>query len=108
MSPDVKIRLMEMERELDRATILRYLEELEGKLAELRRVVEGGPGLEMLRGVRSVDKEGLAPLIDWAFRGMGIQDQPIGPERVQELIAACGVRPEMNAFSRGLIGMREE
>jgi len=54
VSPDVKIRLMEMERELDRATILRYLEELEGKLAELRRVVEGGPGLEMLRGVRSV------------------------------------------------------
>lgn len=52
--------------------------------------------------------EKLQPLIDAAFDKMGITGEPVGAERVQELIAAGGVRPEENLFSRGIIEMREE
>lgn len=91
-----------------KTVILRYLEELESKLAELRKAVEGLPEMPGApQEVRFVDKEGLAPLIDRAFREMGIHGQPVGAERVQEMIAACGVQPEANAFSREIIGMRE-
>jgi len=40
--------------------------------------------------------------------GMGIRGQPIGAAKVQEIIATCGVKPETNAFSQGIIEMREE
>lgn len=43
-----------------------------------------------------------------AFEQMGISGEPIGAAKVQELIAAGGVRPEDNEFSRGIIEMREE
>ena len=43
-----------------------------------------------------------------AFAEMGITGEPIGAENVQKMIAAGGVDPEDNAFSRGIIEMREE
>ena len=46
--------------------------------------------------------------LDLAFAEMGIQGEPVGAEKVQEMIAACGVKPEDNVFSRGIIEMREE
>lgn len=49
----------------------------------------------------------LRPLIDKVFEEMGIVGKPIGAEKVQELIAACGVMPEENLFSRGILQMRE-
>ena len=39
---------------------------------------------------------------------MGIHGEPIGAENVQKIIAACGIKPEDNEFSRGIIAMREE
>lgn len=42
------------------------------------------------------------------FARMGIDAKPIGAEKVQELLAAEGVRPEDNFLSRGIIEMREE
>ncbi|MCR4403830.1 MAG: hypothetical protein NUW06_00785 [Candidatus Acetothermia bacterium] len=93
---------------MEKTTILQYLSELERKLAELRRAVERmpeEPGAP--EAVRFVDKRALASLIARSFRKMGIQPQPVGAERLQELIAACGVEPEANAFSRAIIALRE-
>jgi hypothetical protein len=39
---------------------------------------------------------------------MGVAGEPIAAERLQELIAAQGVQPEANEFSRALVEMREE
>jgi hypothetical protein len=63
---------------------------------------------DRFRTVRFVDKEKLRPIVDNAFAAMGICGEPIGAEKVQEMIAACGVRPEDNILSRGIIDMREE
>jgi len=64
--------------------------------------------VEQPRTVRFVDKHKLRPLVASIFSAMGVRGEPIGAERVQEMIAACGVRPEDNLFSRGVIEMREE
>ena len=63
---------------------------------------------EQMRTVQFVDKEKLRPIIAQAFEEMGIRVEPIGAEKLQEMIAACGVKPEENAFSQGIIEMREE
>ena len=73
--------------------------------AEPRRV---HPVTEQVRMVQFVDKEKLRPVIAQAFEEMGIRGEPIGAEKVQAMIAACGVKPEENAFSQGIIEMREE
>src|SRR5262245_30680873 len=43
-----------------------------------------------------------------ALAQMAIHGEPIGAEQLQEMIRACGVKPEDNEFSRGIIEMREE
>ena len=60
-----------------------------------------------LERVRSKNEK-LMPLIDKAFEKMEITGEPIGAEKVQEMLAAEGVKPEENSFSRGIIKMREE
>ncbi|MBI1930632.1 hypothetical protein HYR99_41100 [Candidatus Poribacteria bacterium] len=55
-----------------------------------------------------VDKEKLRPIVDKVFEAMGIHGEPIGAEELQKMVAACGVKPEDNIFSRGIIEMREE
>lgn len=52
--------------------------------------------------------EKLAPLIDEAFKKMEINGEPIGAEKLQKMVAAEGVKPEENSFSRGIIKIREE
>ncbi len=54
------------------------------------------------------ENERLRPLLDKAFESLGAIGEPVGAEKVQEMVAACGVNPEDNLFSRGLIEMREE
>jgi hypothetical protein len=107
--------------------ILQCVQAIESKLAELRRVAEQLPEvtesipdspsyaqesldtkIERLPTVQFVDKTRLRPVIAQAFAEMGIHGAPIGAEKVQELIAACGVQPEANTFSQGIIEMREE
>jgi hypothetical protein len=39
---------------------------------------------------------------------MGIRSEPIDAEKLQEMVAVCGVKEEDNIFSRGIIEMREE
>jgi hypothetical protein len=43
-----------------------------------------------------------------AMAEMGIVGKPVGIERLREMIAACGIKPEDNACSREIIAMREE
>jgi len=63
---------------------------------------------ERLRTVQFVDKPKLRSLVAKIFEEMGIRGELIGAEKVQEMIAACGVRPEDNIFSQGIIETREE
>ena len=110
-----------------KVAILQCVQAIESKLAELRRVAEQLPEvtqstsesssdaqesidtkMERLPIVQFVDKTRLRPVIAQAFAEMGIHGAPIGAEKVQEMIAACGVQPEDNTFSRGIIEMREE
>jgi hypothetical protein len=110
-----------------KATILQVVQEMERKLAELRRAAEQLPelaestsasaayalgsvdtGVERLPVVQFVDKARLRPTITQAFAQMGIRAKPIGAEKVQEMMESCGVKPENNVFSQGIIEMREE
>jgi hypothetical protein len=61
-----------------------------------------------LRETWFVNKQDLQALVAKAFEEMGIHGKPIGAEKVQEMIAACGVKPEDSIFSREIIEMREE
>jgi hypothetical protein len=107
--------------------LLRCIKEIENKLAELQAIVEKLPEAiatlsadaltdpdrrqileEQPRIPQFVDKQRLRPLIIKTFKEMGIDKEPIGAEKVQEMMLACGVRPEDNLFSRGIIEMREE
>jgi hypothetical protein len=110
---------------MTKATILRCIEDMDNKLAELRNAVEklpeaaevtpagllpeqaGNIAVEQPRTIRFVDKHKLRPLVANIFSAMGIRGEPIGAEKVQEMIAACGVQPEDNLFSRGVIEMRD-
>ena len=64
--------------------------------------------MKPLKTVRFVDKSRMRSLIARSFKKMGVQEEPIGAEKVQEQIAARGVKPEDNVFSRMLLRMREE
>ena len=57
---------------------------------------------EQVRTVHFVDKEKLRPIIAQVFEEMGIRVEPIGAEKLQEMTAACGVKPGENAFSQGV------
>jgi hypothetical protein len=106
---------------------LRFIEEIDEKLAELRRAIEQlpetveasqaaplpEPGRENTALVRSqvvqlVDKAKISAAVTKSFEEMNIRGEPIGAEDVQAMIAACGVRAEDNAFSRGIVETREE
>jgi hypothetical protein len=52
--------------------------------------------------------ERLRPFMGKAFKALGATLEPVGAEKVQEMVAACGVNPEDNLFSQGIIEMREE
>jgi len=98
--------------------ILRCVQAIESKLAELRRVAEQLPevtesisdssSIEHLLTGQFVDKTRLRRVIAQAFAEMGIHGAPIGAEKGQEMIAACGIQPDTNTFSQGIIEMREE
>ena len=91
-------------------------ERIEQELAEVRQELEKlcptksltpeERAAARLERVRSKNEK-LTPLIDKVFEKMGITGEPIGAEKLQEMLAAEGVKPEENSFSRGIIEMRE-
>lgn len=64
--------------------------------------------VERQRTLQFVDKVGLRSLVAKVFDEMRIRGEPVGAEKVQEMIAVCKGRPEDNALSQAIIGMREE
>ena len=97
--------------------LLIRIEQLEQELVAVRQEVETlrsttpmGPeerAAKRLARVRAKNEK-LIPLIDKTFKAMGITGEPIGAEKVQEMLATEGINPEDNAGSRGIIEMREE
>ena len=91
------------------------LEMLEAEVAHLRQLiarrhVEEAPaerGARLLREAEA-DQAAFSAAVAKMFAEMGITGEPIGAENVQKMIAACGIRPEDNEFSRAIIEMREE
>jgi hypothetical protein len=93
----------------------RRLTQVELEIARLRQLMEKVPheeipverGARLLREAKLYQAEIAA---GWAkaMEQMGIKGEPIGAEKVQAMIAACGIKPEDNEFSRSIIEMREE
>lgn len=88
---------------------------LEQELVFLRRLLGGKDSAEMLaeggaRLLRQAEAGQAEFAAGWAraMEKLGIHGEPIGAEKLQQMIAACGVKPEDNEFSRGIIEMREE
>ena len=77
---------------------------LEGRAAE---EAPADRGVRLLREARA-GQAALSAGVASAFAQMGIAGAPVGAEKVQEMIAACGIKPEDNEFSRSIIEMREE
>ena len=101
------------------ATTLEELERritrMEQELARLQRLVEQPSQTEMpaQRGVQRSheaqrNQAAISAAIAKAFAEMEITGEPIGAELVQEMMRACGMRPDNNAFSQGIIAMRTE
>jgi hypothetical protein len=87
------------------------LEELEGRITaleremrDLREQVTSPAGASVPTGAAQSWGAAWARLLQQA----GIQGQPVGAENVQKMVAACGFKPEDNAFSKEILAMREE
>jgi hypothetical protein len=88
---------------------------LEQEVARLRRLLEPPPAEETpaQRGDRLLrEAKASQPAIDAAvakaFAEMGITGEPVGHERLMQMMLECGINPEDNEFSREIIAMREE
>jgi hypothetical protein len=88
---------------------------LEQEVASLRKRVEGPPADEtpLERGARLWrEAKASQPAIDAAvakaFAEMGITGEPVGHEKLMQMMLEAGVNPEDNAFSREIIAMRDE
>ncbi len=93
----------------------RRIARMEQELARLQRLVEQPAQTEMpaQRAVQLLqeaqrNQAAISTAIAQAFAEMGITGEPIGAELVQEMMLGCGVQPDDNAFSQGIIAMREE
>ncbi len=64
-------------------------------------------GARLLREAR-LNQDQIAAAWAAAMKEAGISDEPISAEELQKMFAECGVNPEENEFSRGIIEMREE
>jgi hypothetical protein len=58
--------------------------------------------------MRDKGKAELAAAWAQAMEQMGVRGEPISPEGLRAMVAACGFKPENNEFSRDIVSMREE
>lgn len=93
------------------------LEELEQRLSKVEQVItlwqphsDESPAERGARLLRNAELQQPYIAAAWAkmMEEMGISGEPIGAEKLQEMMIAEGVNPEDNEFSRGIIEMREE
>jgi hypothetical protein len=83
------------------------IEQLCEELAEQREPSTSGLLQARLEQGRQ-EKEALRQIADQTLAEMGIHRQPIPAEELQRMMLECGIKPEENLFSRGIIEMREE
>jgi len=91
------------------------VDQIEHDLIEVRKNLDHitsaiNPKIEvdLCSKLQCVDREKLKKWFDEWFKQMGIDVQPIGAEKLQEMMLKEGIRPEDNIASRGIIEMREE
>jgi hypothetical protein len=103
----MKETLESMERRL--AVVERELADMRERLNLLMSAEETpvSRGVRMLREARA-NQATLAATAQEVFAALGISCEPVEAEDAQRRMLAEGVRPEDNAFSRGIIEMREE
>ena len=92
--------------------IQQKLKQIENEVAQLRAqlnrwLAQPSQSTQLERTIQFVDKEKLRSLTTKTFEEMGIRSDPIDAEKLQEMVAACGVKAEDNIFSQGIIEMRE-
>ena len=92
--------------------IQQKLKQIENEVAQLRAqlsqwIAQPIQSAQLEPTIQFVDKEKLRSLTAKTFEEMGIRSEPIDAEKLQEMVAACGVKAEDNIFSRGIIKMRE-
>jgi hypothetical protein len=93
----------------------RRLAQVEQEVTRLRSLVEktqheespSERGVRLLHEAR-MSQASISAAAAKAFAEMGITCEPVGIEKLREMMAACGVDPTDNAFSREIIAMREE
>ena len=96
------------------ATTLEDLERrviaLEQQMADLRPRVDETPAERVARFFREVraQQPAISAAVAKAFAEMGITGEPVGHEKLRQMMLECGVNPEDDAFSREIIAMREE
>jgi hypothetical protein len=95
------------------ASLEQRLRAVERDLADVRQRLlfltsEGtAPALATLRQAQANQRD-LAVTAQEVFAVLGISTEPVEAEAAQKWMLAEGVRAENNAFSRGIIEMREE
>jgi len=95
--------------------LARRLAQVEQEVTHLKHLIEQGAHEETpaARGARLLaqarhDKAQLQVGVAKAFVEMGVHGAPVLPAQLRQMIAACGMQPEENVCSRGIIEMREE
>lgn len=98
------------------------LEELERRVVALEHVVtdlrrqvgaghtdetRGSNDVPILRDARA-HQAAMSAAVAKAFAAVGITGEPVSHEKLREMMAAAGIRPEDNLFSREIIAMRDE
>ena len=93
----------------------RRLAHVEKEVTRLRQQIEPAPPTEAPsdRGARllheaRMSQPAIAAAAAKAFAEMEITGAPVGPEKLREMMAACGVNAEESPFSREIEVMREE
>ena len=98
--------LEDLEKRL--AAVEKELAELRGRVQDLSRPeTPAERGARMIREAKR-SQAALSAAWDKAMEQMGIRGEPIPAEELQQRMLDHGIRPEDNAFSRGIIEMREE
>lgn len=100
------------------ATTIAELEQrvaaLERELSSLRQLIEARLTKEIPADadadIQDFDRNHEEFAAGWArfMKEAGISGTPIGAEALRARMLASGIKPEDNAFSRGIIEMREE
>lgn len=88
---------------------------LEEEVRHLREVLEGRSAEETPaeRGARlwrqaRADQAAISAAVAQAFAEMGITGEPVGHEKLRQMMLEEGINPEENLFSREIKAMREE